>query len=120
MAVRQELSFQSADEVTTIHGYCWRPEEGKPKAVVHICHGMVEFIERYDALANYLCEHGYVVYGADTLGHGKSVVNKKCFGYFGDKMVIGSCYPIWSYYKDWQSGIIPDFHITFWDIALVL
>lgn len=85
MAVRQELSFQSADEVTTIHGYCWRPEEGKPKAVVHICHGMVEFIEHYDALANYLCEHGYVVYGADTLGHGKSVVNKKCFGYFGDK-----------------------------------
>jgi alpha-beta hydrolase superfamily lysophospholipase len=46
---------------------------------------MVEFIERYDTLANYLCEHGYVVYGADTLGHGKSVVNKKCFGYFGDQ-----------------------------------
>ncbi len=85
MAVRQELSFQSADEVTTIHGYCWRPEEGRPKAVVHICHGMVEYIERYDAFARNLCEHGYVVYGADTLGHGKSVVNKKCFGYFGDR-----------------------------------
>ena len=83
MAVRSELSFQSADEVTTIQGYCWKPE-GRPKGIVHICHGMVEYIERYDELANELCEHGYVVYGADMLGHGRSIVNKKCFGYFGD------------------------------------
>lgn len=83
MAIRSELSFQSADEVTTIQGYCWKPD-GRPKGIVHICHGMVEYIERYDAFANELCEHGYVVYGADMLGHGRSVVNKKCFGYFGD------------------------------------
>lgn len=83
MAFVEELSFKSADEVTTIHGYCWKPE-GKPKAVVHICHGMVEYIERYEELAQFLCEQGYVVYGADTLGHGKSVVNNHCFGYFGD------------------------------------
>lgn len=83
MAIREELSFKSADEVTTIHGYCWKPE-GRPKAVVHICHGMVEYIERYEALAERLCAQGYVVYGADTLGHGKSVVNKNCFGYFGE------------------------------------
>lgn len=83
MALVEELSFKSADEVTTIHGYCWKPE-GKPKAIVHICHGMVEYIERYNELAEYLCACGYVVYGADTLGHGKSVVNKHCFGYFGE------------------------------------
>lgn len=83
MAIREELSFKSADEVTTIHGYCWKPE-GKPKAVVHLCHGMVEYIERYEELAERLCEKGYAVYGADTLGHGRSVVNKNCFGYFGE------------------------------------
>ncbi|MBQ8147526.1 MAG: alpha/beta hydrolase [Lachnospiraceae bacterium] len=83
MALVEELSFKSADEVTTIHGYCWKPE-GRPKAIVHICHGMVEYIERYNELAEFLCEKGYVVYGADTLGHGKSVVNKNCFGYFGE------------------------------------
>lgn len=83
MAVVEALSFKSADEVTTIYGYCWKPE-GKPKAVVHICHGMVEYIERYQELAEQLCRQGYVVYGADTLGHGKSVVNKNCFGHFGD------------------------------------
>ena len=78
----EELNFKSADEVTTIHALCWKPE-GKPKAVVHICHGMVEYIERYERLAEFLCEHGYVVYGADLLGHGQSVVNKNCYGYFG-------------------------------------
>ena len=78
----EELNFKSADEVTTIHALCWKPEE-KPKAVVHICHGMVEYIERYERLAEFLCEHGYVVYGADLLGHGQSVVNKNCYGYFG-------------------------------------
>lgn len=83
MALKEELSFKSADGVTMIHGYCWRPEE-KPRAVVHICHGMVEYIERYEELAQLLCANGYVVYGADFLGHGKSVVNKNCFGYFGD------------------------------------
>lgn len=83
MAVREELSFKSADEVTTIHGYCWKPE-GRPKAVVQVCHGMVEYIERYEELAERLCAQGYVVYGADTLGHGRSVVNKNCFGYFGE------------------------------------
>ena len=78
----EELNFKSADEVTTIHALFWKPE-GKPKAVVHICHGMVEYIERYERLAEFLCEQGYVVYGADLLGHGQSVVNKNCYGYFG-------------------------------------
>ena len=78
----EELNFKSADEVTTIHALCWKPEE-KPKAVVHICHGMVEYIERYERLAEFLCEHGFVVYGAVLLGHGQSVVNKNCYGYFG-------------------------------------
>ena len=85
MAIRKELTFQSADEVTTIHGYVWEPERGQAKAVIQLCHGMVEFIDRYEPLANALCEQGYVVYGADTLGHGKSVLNTKCYGYFGDK-----------------------------------
>lgn len=79
----EKLTFKSADEVTTIHGYCWKPE-GRPKAIVHMCHGMVEYIERYEELAERLCAQGYVVFGADTLGHGKSVVNKNCFGYFGE------------------------------------
>lgn len=83
MASVEEISFKSADEVTTIHGYFWRPET-KPKAVVHICHGMVEYIERYEELAEELCNQGYAVVGADLLGHGKSVVNKNCFGYFGE------------------------------------
>lgn len=85
MAIRKDISFQSADEVTTIHGYSWQPDTEQPKAVVQICHGMVEFIDRYEPLAEALCNQGYVVYGADTLGHGKSVLNTKCYGYFGDR-----------------------------------
>ncbi len=28
-----------------------------------MCHGMVEYIERYDEFAEFLCEHGYYVVG---------------------------------------------------------
>ena len=49
---------------------------------MQLCHGMVEFIDRYDAFAKYLNEHGIYVVGHDHLGHGKSVSEGGTFGYF--------------------------------------
>lgn len=40
------------------------------KATLHINHGMAEHSLRYDSLARFLNEHGYVVYAQDHRGHG--------------------------------------------------
>ena len=64
-----------------IHGCRWMPE-GQPKAVVQIVHGIAEFIERYDAFANYLTELGFVVVAEDHMGHGQSINGDGIQGYF--------------------------------------
>lgn len=55
-----------------IHAIKWIPD-GKPKAIVQIVHGMTEYVGRYEELATYLCERGYLVAGNDHLGHGGSI-----------------------------------------------
>ena len=58
-----------------MHAQEWIPE-GEVKAVVQICHGMVEYIDRYDEFARYLNDRGYYVTGNDHLGHGKTAHDK--------------------------------------------
>jgi len=64
-----------------IHGCRWEPE-GQPKAVVQIVHGIAEFVERYDAFANYLNGLGYLVVAEDHMGHGQSINGGGIQGYF--------------------------------------
>ena len=60
------------DGNTEIHTIEWKPDK-EVKAVLQLCHGMVEYIGRYDEFAQFLCDKGYYVVGNDHLGHGKSV-----------------------------------------------
>ena len=64
-----------------IHGCRWAPE-GEPKAVLQIVHGIAEFVERYDAFANYLTNLGFVVVAEDHMGHGQSINGEGIQGYF--------------------------------------
>ncbi len=79
--MKNEFFFPSKDGVTQIHAVEWIPE-GEVKGIYQMCHGMVEHIERYDKFAKFLAENGYYVVGHDHLGHGKSVVNQECKGFF--------------------------------------
>ena len=81
---KQNFYYPSADGATKIHSIIWEPK-GKPKAVLQIVHGMVEYIDRYDDFATFLTGKGFVVAGEDHLGHGESVINDSYHGYFGDK-----------------------------------
>ena len=58
------------------------PEGREPLCVVQIIHGMAEYVERYEEFARFLTDQGCVVTGNDHLGHGKSVGEEKCYGYF--------------------------------------
>ncbi len=82
--MKDEFYFPSKDGNTEIHTIEWKPE-GEVVGVVQLCHGMVEYIDRYDEFARYLCERGFYVVGNDHLGHGKSVQSKSEYGYFHQK-----------------------------------
>lgn len=91
-AMKQEFYYPSKDGRTKIHAIEWIPE-GEVTAVLQICHGMVEYIDRYDEFARFLNENGYYVVGHDHLGHGQSVVSNEKLGFFheskGNACVIG-------------------------------
>ncbi|MDO4473642.1 MAG: alpha/beta fold hydrolase [Eubacteriales bacterium] len=93
--MKQEFYYGSKDGKTKIHAITWIPE-GEVKAVLQICHGMVEYIDRYDGFASYLADRGICVVGHDHLGHGKSVTDEACLGHFepkdGNKYVISDIY----------------------------
>lgn len=81
---KQNFYYKSSNKKTKIHGVCWIPEGIKVRAVLQIAHGMVEYIERYDDFARFLCRHGIAVVGNDHLGHGISVASEEDWGYLGD------------------------------------
>ncbi len=81
MMVRQELRFDSRDMKSKIYAVKFIPER-KKKACLIVAHGMGEHFGRYAEMAEFLAEQGIVVAGADMLGHGKTVVDEKDFGYF--------------------------------------
>ena len=95
--MRDEFYFPSKDGNTEIHTMEWKPD-GEVKAVLQICHGMVEYIRRYDEFAQYLCDQGYYVVGNDHLGHGKSIQAKSEYGFFnaryGNACVIGDIHTL--------------------------
>jgi alpha-beta hydrolase superfamily lysophospholipase len=82
--MKREFYFLSKDEKTKIHAIEWIPE-GPIKAVLQMCHGMVEFIDRYDVFAQFLASNGFYVVGHDHLGHGKSVTTSSNLGFFDEK-----------------------------------
>ena len=60
--MKHEFYYTSRDSVTKIHAIEWLPDRDI-KGVLQICHGMVEYIDRYDEFAEFMSEHGYYVVG---------------------------------------------------------
>ncbi|MCR4688193.1 MAG: lysophospholipase [Saccharofermentans sp.] len=71
-----------------IAGYYYLSDKEDIKGVVQICHGMAEYIGRYDEMIAELNKAGYHVVGIDMMGHGKSYEANKELGmpkgHFGD------------------------------------
>lgn len=84
MVKKEEFTFDSRDGQSKIHAVRWVPE-GKVVCILQIVHGMAEYVERYEDLAQYLGEKGILVTGDDHLGHGKSVSENGTYGYFCDQ-----------------------------------
>ena len=70
MANLREFTYPSSDGIHQVHAAEWTPENGGPRAVLQLVHGISEYILRYDGFARFLADHGFVVVGNDHLGHG--------------------------------------------------
>ncbi len=84
---RQELTFPSSDQKIKVFARVWEDDAVTPKFVLQICHGMCEYIDRYEEFAEFLCARGAVVCGNDHLGHGntKQINENSYYGYFADR-----------------------------------
>ena len=61
---KKTFTLNSSDGKSKLSGFLFLPE-GEPRAVVQICHGMCEYIMRYEEMAQYLTDAGYAVCGID-------------------------------------------------------
>lgn len=95
--MKKEFYYPSKDGSTQIHTIEWIPD-GEVKALLQMCHGMVEYIDRYHEFAEFLAKKGIYVVGNDHLGHGKSVTSQEKLGFFhetdGNAYVIGDIHQL--------------------------
>ena len=80
----KEITARSSDNIHTLVGRIYIPE-GEVKGIFHIVHGMTEHIERYDALMSHMVQNGYVAFGYDHLGHGKTAKDDSELGFIAHK-----------------------------------
>lgn len=92
-----DFTLPSTAPGRTLHAFRCVPD-GPVRAIVQISHGMVEFIDRYKPLAEYLAAQGILVTGNDHLGHGGSVRTKEDYGYFaqpdGNRTVLDDLHAV--------------------------
>ena len=77
----KEGSFLSNDGITDVSYYVFTPTRAEPKAMIQLSHGMCEYLLRYEPLARALCEKGYIFFGNDHLGHGKTAESEEDLGF---------------------------------------
>ena len=81
---KREYKVLSSDGVHKLSGFVYLPE-GEARGFFHIVHGMTEYIERYDRIMSELANEGYICFGYDHLGHGKTVNDKSELGFIAKK-----------------------------------
>lgn len=66
-----EREVLSSDKQHQLKGKIYLPE-GEAKGLMHVVHGMCEYIGRYDSFMREIAEAGYITFGYDHLGHGNT------------------------------------------------
>lgn len=81
---KEKLYFESTNGADKICYFKYMPENGTPKAVFQMVHGMAEYAERYEELADLMCSNGYAVYIHEHVGHGNTAKDIDHLGLFLD------------------------------------
>lgn len=83
MAVK-EKDVLSCDGIHILRGKVYLPEK-EARGLFHVVHGMTEHIGRYDPFMSKIANEGFICFGYDHLGHGKTAKNDSELGYIADK-----------------------------------
>ena len=79
-----EKRVLSSNKKNNLVGKVYLPE-GEIKGYFHVVHGMTEHIERYDSFMAELAENGYITFGYDHLGHGRTAKNDSELGFIAER-----------------------------------
>ena len=87
--IKKEFYAPSSDGKHTLSGVVYLPE-GEKKGLFHVVHGMTEHIGRYEKFMIDMAENGYICFGYDNLGHGKTVNDDSELGFIAPRYQCGS------------------------------
>ena len=79
-----DREVMSSDKQHMLKGKIYLPE-GEPKGLLHVVHGMTEYIGRYAGFMEEMAQDGYIVFGYDHLGHGQTAENESELGFIAHK-----------------------------------
>ena len=65
--IKEEFYFDSRDGENRIHAVRYTPDDGNVRGIVQIVHGMAEYVERYENLAEFLTKRGILVTGEEVV-----------------------------------------------------
>ena len=78
------FTHPSSDGKHTLAGVVYCPD-GDARGYFQVVHGMCEHIGRYERFMSQMAEEGWICFGYDHLGHGKTAADPSEFGYIADK-----------------------------------
>ncbi len=78
------MQVLSTDGQHQLEGVVYLPQ-GTPKGIFQIVHGMTEYIGRYHDFMCQMADTGYICFGYDHLGHGKTAAEDGVYGYIAPK-----------------------------------
>ncbi|MDR1775393.1 MAG: lysophospholipase [Actinomycetes bacterium] len=86
--------YEGDIDYATISVKTWQPastfsDGTPPRAILQLNHGMVEYIDRYEAFARAATNSGFLVVGMDFIGHGDSAPDALQLGHTGRLLADG-------------------------------
>ena len=78
------FTHPSSDGKHTLTGVVYCPD-GEARGYFQVVHGMCEHIGRYERFMSQMADEGWICFGYDHLGHGKTAADPSEFGYIADK-----------------------------------
>ncbi|MBE6588958.1 MAG: alpha/beta hydrolase [Ruminococcaceae bacterium] len=82
--LKKHFTCPSSDGIHTLSGVVFEPV-GEIHGFFHVVHGMTEYIGRYERLMSDVAKEGYLAFGYDHLGHGKTVRDESELGFIASK-----------------------------------
>ena len=80
MIEKRQFNAPSSDGIHRLSGVVYLPR-GKARGLFHVVHGMTEHMARYDRFLTDMAERGWISFGYDHLGHGRTVRDDSELGY---------------------------------------